>query len=156
MSISKNKKLRIWQRDGFRCTYCNERVFPSFSQQGEKRADYEATLDHIYPKSKGGTDDESNLVTSCNRCNNLLGDKFTSLSAKKKFIKKHLEEEGKKTLTKRERRREDRKSKVLQKEEERRQTINKQERVQKETFQEEVRIWERQQEKFKRDRLKRY
>jgi hypothetical protein len=32
------------------------------------------TVDHIRPKSKGGTNDWENLVTACERCNNMKGD----------------------------------------------------------------------------------
>jgi len=39
------------------CAYCKER--PS------------ATLDHVLPKMRGGTNAQSNLVTSCLPCNNL-------------------------------------------------------------------------------------
>lgn len=49
---------RIKQRDGYVCVYCG--------------ADAN-TVDHIVPRSKGGTDDEHNLVTACNRCNGAKG-----------------------------------------------------------------------------------
>ena len=47
----------VFHRDGGKCAYC-----------GNARAErYE--LDHILPKSKGGTDRVSNLVVSCQDCN---------------------------------------------------------------------------------------
>ena len=47
----------VFHRDGHRCAYC-----------GNARADsYE--LDHIVPRSRGGTDRVSNLVVSCRDCN---------------------------------------------------------------------------------------
>ncbi len=36
----------------------------------------EATKDHYYPKSKGGTNHEFNLVLACKRCNRIKGDAF--------------------------------------------------------------------------------
>lgn len=33
-----------------------------------------ATLDHITPRSKGGSNTTSNLITACMRCNRLRGD----------------------------------------------------------------------------------
>lgn len=32
------------------------------------------TVDHIVPKCKGGTNDWENLVTACERCNNMKSD----------------------------------------------------------------------------------
>jgi 5-methylcytosine-specific restriction endonuclease McrA len=53
----------IYKRDGFRCVYC-----------GHDGSTFEGwrflTIDHFVPLSKGGTVDESNLVTSCVACNN--------------------------------------------------------------------------------------
>jgi CRISPR/Cas system Type II protein with McrA/HNH and RuvC-like nuclease domain len=46
---------RIYKRDGYECVYC-----------GSKRS---LTLDHVVPKSRGGTNDWTNLVTSCMKCN---------------------------------------------------------------------------------------
>jgi len=46
---------RIYKRDGFECVYC-----------GSKK---ELTLDHVIPKSRGGKNDWTNLVTSCFKCN---------------------------------------------------------------------------------------
>jgi len=46
---------RIYKRDGHQCVYC-----------GSKK---ELTLDHIIPKSRGGSNDWTNLVTSCLKCN---------------------------------------------------------------------------------------
>jgi HNH endonuclease len=45
-----------------RCFYC-----------GRKRG-AELTLDHVYPRSKGGTSEESNLVAACLECNRDKGD----------------------------------------------------------------------------------
>ncbi len=46
---------RIYRRDGYECIYC-----------GSKR---DLTLDHVVPKSKGGKNEWTNLVTSCFKCN---------------------------------------------------------------------------------------
>jgi hypothetical protein len=40
------------------CTYCGDRIGPF-----EK--------DHVYPKWRGGSDHETNLVLACRRCNQL-------------------------------------------------------------------------------------
>jgi CRISPR/Cas system Type II protein with McrA/HNH and RuvC-like nuclease domain len=46
---------RIYKRDGHECVYCG--------------SSKNLTLDHVIPKSRGGTNDWTNLVTSCFKCN---------------------------------------------------------------------------------------
>ncbi|MCT2898505.1 HNH endonuclease [Lentilactobacillus buchneri] len=57
-------KLRkqVFQRDDYTCRYC-----------GKRGGLLEA--DHVIPFSKGGSDDISNLVTACRRCNRQKRDK---------------------------------------------------------------------------------
>ena len=57
-NISKGKRFDIFRRDGFTCQYC-----------GEQPPGIVLHVDHITPVSKGGTNDEMNLVTSCADCN---------------------------------------------------------------------------------------
>lgn len=54
----------IFQRDGFRCIYCgfDGRDFLSWHQ---------LSIDHIIPRSAGGTDTDTNLATCCNSCNSI-------------------------------------------------------------------------------------
>lgn len=59
MAISKGKRFEIFKRDGFTCQYC-----------GRRPPDVVLEVDHIHPQSKGGTDDDLNLITSCFDCNN--------------------------------------------------------------------------------------
>jgi 5-methylcytosine-specific restriction endonuclease McrA len=56
-----NKKLRfeIFKRDGFKCAYCG---------RGPKD-NVVLHVDHIHPKSKGGINSKSNLITACFDCN---------------------------------------------------------------------------------------
>lgn len=46
---------RIYKRDGHSCVYCG--------------SSKNLTLDHVIPKSRGGTNEWNNLVTSCFKCN---------------------------------------------------------------------------------------
>lgn len=55
-------RLAIYQRDRWRCVWCGARV--STRKRGRK-----ATLDHIHPRSAGGSNDSRNVVTSCASCN---------------------------------------------------------------------------------------
>jgi hypothetical protein len=56
--MSKKLRFSVFERDGFTCRYC-----------GKTPPDVKLVVDHIEPVSKGGGDDESNLVTSCACCN---------------------------------------------------------------------------------------
>lgn len=51
-------RKNIYVRDGYRCGYC-----------GHKFHADELTLDHIFPKSKGGSNSWDNLVSCCAPCN---------------------------------------------------------------------------------------
>ena len=52
---SQGKRQRIFELDQFECVYCG--------RNGQ------LTLDHLLPRSKGGSDDDTNLVTACLTCN---------------------------------------------------------------------------------------
>ena len=54
-------RSRIYKRDNHECVYC-----------GSKK---DLTLDHVIPKSKGGSNEWTNLVTSCFKCNLKKGNK---------------------------------------------------------------------------------
>lgn len=58
MAVSKRTRFEIFKRDGFTCIYCG-RTPPQAVLQ----------CDHIHPVSLGGSDHETNLVTSCEDCN---------------------------------------------------------------------------------------
>lgn len=53
--ISREDRLSIYRRDGFRCVYCD--------------STFHLQLDHVRPRSKGGSDHRNNLVTACRACN---------------------------------------------------------------------------------------
>jgi 5-methylcytosine-specific restriction endonuclease McrA len=56
--ISKELKKYILREANYTCYYCG---------------DFGDTVDHIIPRSKGGTDDAINLLCACERCNQLRG-----------------------------------------------------------------------------------
>lgn len=53
-------RLTILNRDGWICGYCGRAA---------------NTVDHRTPKSRGGTDDESNLIAACRSCNSSKRDR---------------------------------------------------------------------------------
>lgn len=56
--ITKKRRAAIYARDGRCCVYCT-------------RGDRGLTLDHLRPRSKGGSHASGNLVTACSTCNSL-------------------------------------------------------------------------------------
>ena len=84
---SSSAERAVYVRDGWRCRYCGTRVIdrsmrarlhrclPDAARWGARNADkhtalaaLSASLDHIVPHSRGGINDEPNLVTACNAC----------------------------------------------------------------------------------------
>ena len=57
-------RKNIYLRDGHRCMYC-----------GVFRPSEQLTLDHIFPRSRGGKNEWDNLVTACHRCNHRKADR---------------------------------------------------------------------------------
>jgi|DewCreStandDraft_5_1066085.scaffolds.fasta_scaffold00864_22 5-methylcytosine-specific restriction endonuclease McrA len=55
-------RRNILRRDGFACQYCGTRSAP-------------LTIDHVIPRSRGGSDSWENLVTACVPCNNRKGNR---------------------------------------------------------------------------------
>jgi len=58
-------RKNIYLRDNFICAFCDEAFDTS-----------ELSLDHVTPRSKGGKNEWTNLVTCCNPCNWKKGDKI--------------------------------------------------------------------------------
>jgi 5-methylcytosine-specific restriction endonuclease McrA len=59
-------KYNVFLRDQYTCLYCDKPVQHN-----------SATLDHVIPLSKGGKTNFLNIVTSCESCNSLKGNKTT-------------------------------------------------------------------------------
>ena len=58
MSVSNRVRFEIFKRDNFRCKYC-----------GATPEDGKLEVDHVVPRSSGGSDNRGNLVTACKKCN---------------------------------------------------------------------------------------
>jgi len=63
--IRQSTRLALYLRDGCACAYCGDGV-----EDGAI-----LTLDHLTPFSKNGSNDASNLVTCCSRCNSARGNR---------------------------------------------------------------------------------
>ena len=62
-------RLAIYHRDGFCCAYCGQKLTTGKGTRGRVRPGREATLDHVIPVDRGGTNAATNLVTACLTCN---------------------------------------------------------------------------------------
>jgi hypothetical protein len=58
MAITRKLRFEILSRDGFQCRYC-----------GKRATEKELHVDHVFPRSMGGGDEEFNLVAACHECN---------------------------------------------------------------------------------------
>ncbi len=69
-------RKNILRRDGHRCQYCG-------------RSDAVLTVDHVFPRARGGEETWENLVCACVHCNNKKGDR-TPEEAKMRLDRKPL------------------------------------------------------------------
>lgn len=74
-SLNQKTRFEVFKRDSFTCQYC-----------GRKAPEVTLQVDHIKPRSKGGTDDILNLITSCFDCNS--GKSNNELSSHQEIEKK--------------------------------------------------------------------
>lgn len=63
--ISPTRRSEIYERDGLACYLCGD-VLDRSTPSNEPKA---LTIDHVIPRSKGGTDESDNLKTCCRECN---------------------------------------------------------------------------------------
>lgn len=59
--IRPKRRRAIYERDGWRCFWCGADLKEVVSRH--------RGLDHIWPRSRGGTHHSDNLLTSCTPCN---------------------------------------------------------------------------------------
>lgn len=62
--ISGDVQQKIWALDSFKCVYCDR-------QMGE----VQLSIDHFVPLELGGSNDETNYLSACRRCNKQKGNK---------------------------------------------------------------------------------
>jgi len=79
MSLPNKIRFEVFKRDSFRCGYC-----------GHTPPQVVLQVDHIEPKSLGGSDDLANLLTACFECNS--GKKAVPLTQLPKSIAANLSE----------------------------------------------------------------
>lgn len=69
MGSARTKRLRakLFFACGGRCCWCGTATVIT---QGDIQEDHSATIEHVIPLSRGGTNHQKNLAIACNRCNN--------------------------------------------------------------------------------------
>lgn len=79
--LTKKVRFEVFKRDSFTCQYC-----------GRNAPDVVLEVDHISPVAKGGSNELTNLVTSCFDCNSGKSDRELSDSAVVKKQMRQLDE----------------------------------------------------------------
>jgi 5-methylcytosine-specific restriction endonuclease McrA len=69
---SRSRKMVVWKRDEWACVYCGVGVVDVLDNPPRGIT---ATVDHVVPRSKGGSHKITNLVTACWNCNKKRADK---------------------------------------------------------------------------------
>lgn len=67
--LKSTKKKEILERDNFECYLCG-----TLLQEDDENAKDFATIDHVTPLARGGSNLDDNLKACCVRCNNFKGD----------------------------------------------------------------------------------
>ena len=89
--VSRTVEKQIYEKYSHRCSICG----------GETNFDG-GEIDHIKPKSRGGTDDSGNLQWLCPRCNKFKGNRLTNAQVRKQLINLGISisnNKGKKKMT---------------------------------------------------------
>jgi hypothetical protein len=68
--VTRSRRVAIYLRDNWTCQICQGTVDPNL-HHGD---DWAASLDHIVPRSRGGSHDETNLRLAHRWCNSVRGD----------------------------------------------------------------------------------
>lgn len=72
--VGRDKRLAVLLRDGWRCQHCGRDLHDYGNEYFMGRPGDFATVDHLLVRSRGGTNEMSNLIASCDPCNNRRGD----------------------------------------------------------------------------------
>lgn len=89
-NILHNNLEYVYNRDKGKCYICGRKCLPIGNGNTE---DLSPTIDHVIPKSKGGTNELDNKKLCCSTCNSLKGN-FTYSKELQSVIKNELKELG--------------------------------------------------------------
>jgi 5-methylcytosine-specific restriction endonuclease McrA len=71
-------RRRIYERDNWRCVWCTRAVGRLSANEHRSLTFAQASIDHVVSRSRGGSNEPSNLITCCKRCNEKRGDRSVS------------------------------------------------------------------------------
>lgn len=85
--LRRHRRLRVFAEKGLGCSYCGREGVYLIKTVGRRSYgdihidvytnDFHLmTIDHVIPKSRGGSNDIDNLVPCCDRCNTKKGSKL--------------------------------------------------------------------------------
>lgn len=72
MSVHRTTRAKVYRRDDNLCRYCGKRV----RDDSRRHFIWRRTIDHVIPRSRGGSNLMANLVTACEPCNTFKGDRL--------------------------------------------------------------------------------
>ncbi|WEX76857.1 HNH endonuclease [Sinorhizobium numidicum] len=67
-AIKRQLILKLFEKQGGKCCYCDQHVILSYRWRDQQRPDA-ATIEHLERLADGGTDHPSNIAMSCKKCN---------------------------------------------------------------------------------------
>lgn len=79
--MSREDAMKVFKRDHFKCQYCGLDGLRNFENW------LILTIDHVHPLARGGPRTMDNLVTACQPCNVLKGQRvFASRETAKEYV----------------------------------------------------------------------
>lgn len=78
---NRNKKIILSSKEQYHCCYCEVELV---RDKKDKKNPNTITIDHKISRNDGGKNSMDNLITSCSRCNNLKGSKYSYAEFKSK------------------------------------------------------------------------
>ena len=70
--VKKKRKRNLIESQNYKCDVCGEELICDTEKNSRKNSRL-ATIEHVVPVCKGGTDSPSNWTITCNSCNNTRG-----------------------------------------------------------------------------------
>lgn len=90
--LTVSEKRRVYERDGAACRFCGIKTRLGGGRLWSLDCLPSAQIDHIFPRARGGQNDDLNLQLLCQPCNSQKGNKTPEEFSKYLKTVKHLRE----------------------------------------------------------------